>query len=296
MKRFFKYVFLLVFFFQTSCAIHKPQPIASVDTLDRAKTDLKKIENIKEINKEFREGTEIDLYTAIALAINNNKDLKVKILEASLSNKQIEDVEFDMLPQMAIGGGYTSSEKYKATTSATVAENDKAGTIGSSFSTSRNRDVLEQDIGFTWNALDFGLSYIRANQSSDRYLIAKENEIKVANIIARDVVRAYWRALSAKRLREKYDPLLVKVYNALNDSQTIEELLLQKPMDALLYQKELLDIQRALQTQKQSFVNAEVELKSLMGLMPYDNINLVGTDQPLNELDMNLDEMEIMHY
>ena len=82
MKRFFKYVFLLVFFFQTSCAIHKPQPIASVDTLDRAKTDLKKIENIKEINKEFREGTEIDLYTAIALAINNNKDLKVKISES----------------------------------------------------------------------------------------------------------------------------------------------------------------------------------------------------------------------
>ena len=34
-----------MFFFQTSCAIHKPQPIASVDTLDRAKTDLKKIEN-----------------------------------------------------------------------------------------------------------------------------------------------------------------------------------------------------------------------------------------------------------
>ena len=293
MTRFFKAFFIFVFFFQTSCAIYKPKPIASTDTLNRAKTDLKKIENIKEINKEFREGTEIDLYTAIALAINNNKDLKVKILEASLTNKKIEDVEFDMLPQMAVGGGYTSSEKYNATTSATVDDNDKAGTIGSSYSTSRNRDVLEQDIGFTWNALDFGLSYIRANQSSDRYLIAKENEIKVANNIARDVVRAYWRALSAKRLMEKYDPLLVKVYNALNDSQTIEELLLQKPMDALLYQKELLDIQRALQTQKQSFVNAEVELKSLMGLMPYDNINLVGTDQPLNELDMNLDEMEV---
>ena len=293
MTRFFKTFFIFVFFFQTSCALYKPKPIASTDTLNRAKTDLKKIENIKEINKEFREGTEIDLYTAIALAINNNKDLKVKILEASLTNKKIEDVEFDMLPQMAVGGGYTSSEKYNATTSATVDNNDKAGTIGSSYSTSRNRDVLEQDIGFTWNALDFGLSYIRANQSSDRYLIAKENEIKVANNIARDVVRAYWRALSAKRLMEKYDPLLVKVYNALNDSQTIEELLLQKPMDALLYQKELLDIQRALQTQKQSFVNAEVELKSLMGLMPYDNINLVGTDQPLNELDMNLDEMEV---
>jgi len=293
MAKIFKIFFIFGFLFLTSCGSYKPNPIASNDTLNRAKTDLKKIEKIKEINKEFREGTEIDLYTAIALAINNNKDLKVKILEASLTNKKIEDVEFDMLPQMAVGGGYTSSEKYKATTSATVDDNDKAGTTGSSYSTSRNRDVLEQDIGFTWNVLDFGLSYIRANQSSDRYLIAKENEIKVANNIARDVVRAYWRALSAKKLMKKYDPLLVKVNNALNDSQIIEELLLQNPMDALLYQKELLDIQRALQTQKQSFVNAEVELKSLMGLMPYDNINLVGTDQPLNELDMNLDEMEI---
>ena len=32
-------------------------------------------------------------------------------------------------------------------------------------------------------------------------------------------------------------------------NKKIEELLLSKPMDALLYQKELLDIQRALQTQ-----------------------------------------------
>ena len=57
--------------------------------------------------------------------------------------------------------------------------------------------------------------------------------------------------------------------------------------------KELNTLESSSESQKQSFVNAEVELKSLMGLMPYDNINLVGTDQPLNELDMNLDEMEI---
>ena len=293
MKKNLIFFLILSLVFQASCAIRKPEPITSLDALDRAKSDLSKIDKIKQQNKEYSEGLEIDLYTAIALAINNNKDLKVKILEASLSNKRIEDVEFDMLPSMAANAGYTGSEKYTASTSATVANDDKAGALGSSYSTSRNRDQIEQDIGFTWNALDFGLSYIRAGQSSDRYLIAKENEKKVANNIARDVIRAYWRTLSAQKLIEKYDPLLVKVYNALNDSQKIEELLLQKPMDALLYQKELLDIQRALQTQRQSFVNAEVELKSLMGLMPYDKINLVETDQPLNEIDMNLNEMEL---
>ena len=65
MTRFFKAFFIFVFFFQTSCALYKPKPIASTDTLNRAKTDLKKIENIKEINKEFREGTEIDLYLSL---------------------------------------------------------------------------------------------------------------------------------------------------------------------------------------------------------------------------------------
>jgi outer membrane protein TolC len=63
-------------------------------------------------------------------------------------------------------------------------------------------------------------------------------------------------------------------------------------MDALLYQKELLDIQRALQSQKQSFVNAKIELKSLMGLLPNEKFTLVETDLPLNELNMKLDDME----
>ena len=67
---------------------------------------------------------------------------------------------------------------------------------------------------------------------------------------------------------KKYDPLLIKVNEALNDSQKIEELLLSKPMDALLYQKELLDIQRALQTQKQIFIDEKIHLASLLCLLP----------------------------
>ena len=230
-----------------SCAKRSPEPISTDIISKSAGEDLAKIKQIKEQNDLFNLGLKIDLYTAIALAIENNKDLRVKILETSLSHKKIEDVKFDMLPTMAANAGYTSSDKYKATTSATVPNNDKAGSIGNNYSTSRNRDVFEQDVGFSWNVLDFGLSYIRAGQSSDRYLISKELEEKVASNIKRDVIRAYWNALSADKLIRKYDPLLIKVNNALNDSQKIEELLLQKPMDALLYQKELLDIQRALQ-------------------------------------------------
>ena len=275
-----------------SCAKRSPEPLTVDDISKSAKSDLAKIKEVKEKNDLLKEGLKVDLYTAIALAVENNKDLKVKIFETALSNKKIEDVEFDMLPAMSANAGYTGSDRYKATTSATVPSSDKAGAMGSTHSTSRDREVNEQDIGFSWNVLDFGLSYIRAGQSSDRYLISRELERKTASNIKRDVVRAYWNALSADKLIKRYDPLLVKVNKALNDSKKIQELLLQKPMDALLYQKELLDIQRALQSQKQSFVNAKIELKSLMGLLPNEKFTLVETDLPLNELNMKLEDME----
>jgi outer membrane protein TolC len=275
-----------------SCAKRSPEPL-TVDAISKSiDSDLAKIKEVKEQNELLNQGLKVDLYTAIALAIENNKDLKVKIFETALSNKKIQDAEFNMLPAMSANAGYTGSDRYKATTSATVPSDDKAGSMGSSYSTSRDREVNEQDVGFTWNILDFGLSYIRAGQSSDKYLISRELERKTASNIKRDVVRAYWNALSADKLIKRYDPLLVKVNKALNDSQKIQELLLQKPMDALLYQKELLDIQRALQSQKQSFVNAKIELKSLMGLLPNEKFTLVETDLPLSELNMKLDDME----
>ena len=83
-----------------------------------------------------------------------------------------------MLPALAANAGYSGSERYTASASATVPKTDLAGAIGTSYSTSRERDVNSQDIGFTWNALDFGLSFIRAGQEANRYLITEEMERK----------------------------------------------------------------------------------------------------------------------
>ena len=154
-------------------------------------------------------------------AIKNNKELKVKLLENALSKRQIDKIRFEMLPQLAANAGYSGSEYYKATTSATVPSTDKAGAMGSDYSTSANRDLLNQDIGFTWNALDFGLSYIRAGQNADRYLISEENETKAAHNVVREVIRSYWNSMSADKLLKKYEPLLVKVNSALNDSKKL---------------------------------------------------------------------------
>ena len=290
MVYFSKIIGLLLLGFLVACT-RSPKAVSLLEAEERAKADILKIEKIKKDNQSWEENLEIDLYTAIALAIKNNKELKIKLLESALANRQLEKIKFEMLPSIATNAGYSASENYTATSSATVT-GDVAGSMGTSYSTSRQRDVNTQDIGFTWNALDFGLSYIRAGQNSNRYLIAEEMERKAEHNIVREVVKSYWNTLSADKLIRKYDPLLIEVDKALNDSQKIEELLLAKPMDALLYQKELLDIQRALQSQKQIFIDSRIQLGVLMGLLPNQKYKVVPTNDPLTVLDMNLKGME----
>ena len=286
-----KIIILLALFLFTAC-VRSPQPISLFETEEKALKDISNIEEIKKNNKAWEENLEIDLYTAIALAIKNNKELKVKLLENALANRQIDKIKFEMLPSLAANAGYSSSNKYKTTTSANVSNADTAGVMGTTYTTSSEKSIANQDIGFTWNALDFGLSYIKAGQSNNRYLISDEAEKKATHNIVREVIRTYWNSLSAEKLIKKYDPLLIEVDSALNDSQKIEELLLTKPMDALLYQKELLDIQRALQTQKQSFIDAKIQLGTLMGLLPNQKFKIVDTNEPLTILDMTLNGME----
>ena len=286
-----KILILLALFLITAC-VRSPQPISLFETEEKAFKDISNIEEIKKNNKAWEENLEIDLYTAIALAIKNNKELKIKLLENALANRQIDKIKFEMLPSLAANAGYSGSDKYRTTTSANVSNADTAGVMGTTYTTSSEKSVANQDIGFTWNALDFGLSYIKAGQSNNRYLISDEAEKKATHNLVREVIRTYWNSLSAEKLIKKYDPLLIKVDSALNDSQKIEELLLTKPMDALLYQKELLDIQRALQTQKQIFIDAKIQLGTLMGLLPNHKFKIVDTNEPLTILDMSLKGME----
>ena len=67
-----------------------PLPLSS-DSIDKSvDEDFKKISKIKEQNEILQNNLEIDLYTAIALAIQNNKDLKVKLFETALADRKVE--------------------------------------------------------------------------------------------------------------------------------------------------------------------------------------------------------------
>jgi len=237
----------------------------------------------------------IDLHTAIAIAVRNNRDLRISVMESALANSQRDLQKFDMLPDIALNAGYSEFTELQPSTSMTVnydtdAEPALDGT--ESYTISRGKGQETRGIEFTWNALDFGLSYIRAGQQADRYLIAKELERKAVQNITRDVIRSYWKAQASENLLKKLNPLLKRVEDALADSQYIEELLISAPMDSLLYQKELLDVQRTLQTQQRALINSKNELKTLMGLLPGQDFTLASNDTYLTNLKLDIQTME----
>ena len=276
---------LLLFIFLSACA-RTPVPISDERILQSIEADL--------ANLKYEDSIEsIDLYKAISLAIRNNRDLRVEVMNSALQQRQNNLLKFDMLPDLAANAGYSEYTRYQPSTSVTSNNDTSPEALSDpTYTVGAEKWQTTRDIEFTWNALDFGLSYIRAGQQANRYLIAKELERKSIQNITRDVIRAYWNAKAAENLLQKLSPLLVKVEIALKDSKYIEELTLSAPVDALLYQKELLDIQRTLQTQKRALINSKTELATLMGLLPSEGFQLIDTLKPLATIDLSVTEME----
>ncbi|POB00798.1 transporter [Halopseudomonas oceani] len=252
--------------------------------------------DIAQLSQEQSVESAISLDQAIARAVLNNRDKRLKSLEAALSQGQIDLARHEMLPELTASAGYSKRSEYAASASVnfTDGEPDALGP-NPAYSVSQGRERDTQDVAFSWNILDFGLSYVRAQQHADRYLITKERERKVVHNITQDVRAAYWRAVSAERLLSKINPLIEQASEALANSRQVETQGLRSPLDALYYQRELLDILRALQALRQDLMGAKTELSALMGLKPGTQFSLVDVSNPafvVPELSVGLAEME----
>ena len=293
MKLFKNTIFMSLVLLVGACS-KAPEPLIKEQVQLSSQEDY---EYLKETSKAAP--LEIDLYQAIAIAIKNNRDLRLNLMDSALSQGQMDVVKFDMLPKLSVNAGYKVLEKHPASTSVSMVtengvENSAANAIADSpsYSVSQETPSGTTDIGFTWNALDFGLSYVRAGQQADKYLISKELERKAIHNLTKEVIYAYWKTLSADELLAQINPLMDRVNKALDDYEYIEELLISSPMDALLYQKELLDVAQILNTQRRALMDSRAQLANLLGLMPDQEFVLVNTDNPLSELDMSLQEQE----
>lgn len=260
------------------------EPITGAEHTQRVTEDLKELFE----QQEPIQGA-ITLEEAIARALKNNLDNRLKLMESALTSKQLTVANLEMLPALAASGGYEGRNTPAASSSRSVLN----GQQSLEQSTSQDRDRRVFDLGVTWNVLDFGVSYVRAKQAADRSLIIEERRRKVTHNIIQDVRSAYWFALSAQKLLTKLDPMATRVATALANARTIEERRLQPPLEALTYRRGLLDQLRQVQQLRRELVSAKAQLAALMGVRPGQAFTLAEDPSLYKEPELKLQLADI---
>lgn len=234
---------------------------------------------------------------AIARALLHNRQRRVRAMEAALKDRELDASAFEMLPSLTARAGYTERSEFSATQSVPFADGEPQDPGGGiqSFSVSQEKERTTYGVDFTWSVLDFGLSWVRAGQKADQYLLAREQERKALQTLAQDTRAAYWKAISADRLLDKIGPLMEEVDEALGQSRRIGMERVSDPMNALSYQRSLLDIKRSLGSLREELIGAEQRLARLMGLPPSTEIPLPDYDDDdleVPDLPLDLETME----
>ncbi|MCG2586918.1 TolC family protein, partial [Massilia sp. TS11] len=140
------------------------------------------------------------------------------------------------------------------------------GKVNLSNSTSQDRIRDTMDLGFTWNLLDFGVSYYQAKQQADRALLLRERRRKTVHNLMQQVRQAYWQAVGAQALERQVEPLLKQVNQALADAKTAEKEKLRPPLELLNYRKSLLDLVRQLEAIRDELAQAKPRLAGMINL------------------------------
>ncbi len=267
----------------TGCAV-TTVPLTSSDVRARVNADQFKIYSDQE--PVFKP---IGFNEALARSLKYNLDYRLKLMESSLAMGLADVTRFEMLPSLVASAGYGTRNNDSGGTSIGIETGIPSLIPSSSSERSHGTSGLE----LSWNMLDFGVGYFRAQQQADQVLIAEERRRRVVQNILQDVRSAYWRAVGAQRLSRNAEELMERANQALARSREAEILGLVSPKDALGYQRLLLDALQLLTARRQELEFAKRELSALMNFTPGSDFQVVEeAETELLPVPVNVAELE----
>jgi outer membrane protein TolC len=216
----------------------------------------------------------LTLDEAMARALKYNLDRRAKLMEEALALGQLEVSQFDMLPKLLAQAGYSWRDNDRVSNS----RDPVTGTPVTNRFISSDRTHNTNELGLSWSLLDVGMGYYGSQQQASRLLIAGEKRRKAMHLLMQDVRTAYWRAASAQILRGDVTKTIAMAEEALDDSRKAEAERVRNPLDALRYQRQLLENLRLLESIDQELSSALIDLASLINAPVGQPLSLAQTD------------------
>lgn len=269
----------------SACAV-TPEP----ETLDQ-QIALASADRAKMFDGQEPVTQPISLEEAMARAVKYNLQQRLGLMERALEDNLLDVQNLDMLPKLAARAGWRGRDNISASSSESI----RTGNQSLEPSTSQDRASHNADLQMSFNVLDFGLGYFGAKAQANKSLAAEERRRRIVADIIAQVRSAYWEAATAERLKPEVQQALVEARSALANARQTEQQRLLAPLDALRFQKGLLEMVRQLEAVDGELASAKSRLAALMSLPPASNYRLVlPTDQQMHQptLAYSLDDLE----
>lgn len=216
----------------------------------------------------------IGLHEAMARALKYNLDRKIEIAKLQMRSSQVDISKMEMLPQFVASSEFSKRDNDPGSYSVNLGTGSQSTTA----SRSVDRESQSSDLSVSWNILDFGLSYYRAQQAANNALIASEEKRAVTNRLLEDVRTAYWRAASAQRLEGRLAKLLNRAERALSDSRALSDDGQSDPLINLKYQRDMLRLIVEIKGLRRDLDVAKRQLAALINVPPNQTIRVRTND------------------
>jgi len=257
------------FLLLSACASVVPSPI------DGAELKAAVLADQAAIQKDVAPITgALSLDEAMARALKYNLDRRARMMEEAIAFGQLDVSRLDMLPKLIANAGYDWRNNDRISNSRDPA----TGQASTNRFVSQDREHDTTDLGLSWSLLDAGMGYYGSKQQADRVLIAAEKRRKAMHALMQDVRTAYWRAASAQILKDDVTRAIALAEEALKDARKAESERVRNPLDALRYQRQLLENLRLLEAIDQELASAQVDLALLINAPIGTPIRLAETD------------------
>ncbi len=234
----------------------------------------------------------ITLYEAIARAIKYNSDQKVALMEQVVAYGIADEASsIDLLPQLAASGGFSTRSNQLAVSADSVETGRQ--TLEESYI--EDKSVRGAQLQVVYNVLDFGISYVKAKQASDKRYVSEEIRRKSVQQIVHEVRTAFWKAAAAQRIIEDMGVLIAAVQDELVRINAAD--LSNKTTDQLKEQKKLLTALKSLMDLRNDILTAKAELAALMNLPPQTEFSLdIPPDMDRPKIVKDLGQIDLEHF
>lgn len=211
------------------------------------------------------------LKDCVDISLTNSLEVQIKQLSEQITKEQKEGNLYAMLPSMSLSARNSARSNDSGGTSMGI--DDKKQSLRPS--TSSDRDTWTTRGELAWSTLDFGLAYMKHMKLDDQMEQGRIDTEKAAQDLRFRVTQAYFSAAAAlsfmqntSKHMKRCEEALVRLEKGADQAD---------PSEIIRLKKEFKGMRLQLREYERSFKNHSLNLSSLMGVVPVDDMKVDTT-------------------